>query len=123
MQELYDKYGPSSANPGLEILAFPCNNFGKQEPGTNSQILEFARGKGASFPVLGKLECENGDATHPFFVFLKQSIPNGLLGQGLKWNFTKFLCNKDGIPVKRFGPIQNPMSFEGDIAALINDEK
>lgn len=118
LQQLYEKL-----NADLEILAFPCNNFGSQEPGTNEVILQFAKSKGATFPILGKLECENGASTHPLFQFLRESIPNGILGQGLKWNFTKFLCDKDGVPVKRYGPVDSPLSFEKAIIALIDKEK
>lgn len=67
---------------GLEILAFPCNNFGAQEPGTNAEVLKFAEGKGATFPILGKLECENGDSTHALYKYLKTALPSGWLGQG-----------------------------------------
>jgi glutathione peroxidase-family protein len=115
MQELYQKH----ASNGLEILAFPCNNFGKQEPGTNDEVLAFAQKKGATFPVFGKLECENGDITHPLYQYLRGSLDNGLYGQGLKWNFTKFLCNAEGVPIKRYSPAQSPMSFEADILELL----
>mmetsp|Transcript_6322 Transcript_6322/g.10544 ORF Transcript_6322/g.10544 Transcript_6322/m.10544 type:complete len:127 (-) Transcript_6322:213-593(-) len=116
MQVLYEKYSPA----GFEILAFPCNNFGSQEPGTNAEILAFAQGKGATFPILGKLECENGGSTHPIYQFLKQDVSGGVLGQALKWNFTKFLCDAEGIPVKRYNPQQSPLSFEADIQAILD---
>lgn len=108
---------------GLEILAFPCNNFGKQEPGTNEEIKKFAQLKGAEYPVFGKLECENGDITHPLYVFLKESVSGGLLGDGLKWNFAKFLCDQNGTPVKRYFPPQSPLSIEQDILDLIAADK
>lgn len=104
---------------GFEVLAFPCNNFGQQEPGTNEEILAYARNKGATFPVFGKLECENGDITHPLYKYLRASVSGGMLGQALKWNYTKFLCDAAGVPVKRYGPMQNPLSFEQDIAELL----
>jgi glutathione peroxidase-family protein len=66
----------------LEILAFPCNNFGGQEPGTNEEIQSFAISKGAKFPVLGKVECDNGDKTIPLYQFLKEAVPGGILGNG-----------------------------------------
>jgi len=117
---LYQKYGPNSTSENkLEILAFPCNNFGAQEPGTNDEILKFATDKGATFPILGKLECDKGDATHPVYAYLK-SKKTGLLGETLIWNFAKFLCDKDGVPVARFGPKSNPLSFEKDIVDLLN---
>lgn len=115
---LYEKYGDD-----LEILAFPCNNFGAQEPGTNAEIVQFAKGKGATFPILGKVDCENGDKTVPVFMFLRASIPNGIFGQGLKWNFCKFLCDKNGIPVKRYMPITNPLGIESDIQEMIKSAK
>jgi len=115
LQILYSKYGTT----GLEILAFPCNNFGSQEPGANAEVLEFAKGKGATFPILGKLECENGAKTAPLYEFLKQDLSGGVLGQTLKWNFTKFLCDAEGVPVKRFGPQESPLSFESHIKALL----
>jgi glutathione peroxidase len=118
MQELYEKY-----NGDLEILAFPCNNFAGQEPGTNAEIVEFARKKGATFPIFGKIECESGEATVPLYKFLRSSLDNWIWGQGLKWNFTKFLCDKDGKPVKRYGPHLSPLSFEGDIKSIIEQAK
>jgi glutathione peroxidase len=84
LQQLYEKH---SAN--LEILGFPCNNFGRQEPGTNSEIAAFAAGKGATFPILGKLECENGEQTAPLYQFLRNSLYAGVLGQ-CKFSFISF---------------------------------
>ncbi len=104
----------------MEILAFPCNNFGKQEPGTNEEISEFAKSKGATFPILGKIECENGDETHPFYKYLKASLDNGVMGPTLKWNFSKFLCDADGKPIKRYAPVSGPLSFEKDVLELLN---
>ncbi len=75
--------------------------------------------KHASFPVLGKLECDNKDLTHPLYKFLKSSIDGGILGQGLKWNFAKFLCDANGVPVKRYLPINSPFSLEKDIVDLL----
>lgn len=104
---------------GLEILAFPCNNFGNQEPGSNEVIKTFAEARGAKYPVFGKLQCDNGDSTHPLYQFLKGSLPNGLLGNGLKWNFAKFLCDKDGVPLKRYFPVSSPLSIVPDIEELL----
>jgi glutathione peroxidase len=110
----------SGSSQGLEILAFPCNNFGAQEPASNNDILSFAREtKHATFPVLGKLECDNGDKTHPLYKFLKSSLSGGILGNGLKWNFAKFLCDENGVPIKRFLPIANPISIEKDIVDVL----
>lgn len=113
LQSLYSSY----SSEGLEILGFPCNRFGEQEPGTNDEIESFARGKGATFPMLGKIDCgsEQG-VSHPLFLFL---TANG----AIKWNFTKFLCNAEGVPVARFGPTQNPLSFEGDIKKILENSK
>lgn len=108
-----------NSKSGLEILAFPCNNFGGQEPGTNAEIQEFAKSKGATFPVLGKIECDNGEQTDPLYKYLKASLPNGIIGQGLKWNFAKFLCNSEGVPVKRYLPTTSPLGIEADIQELL----
>jgi glutathione peroxidase len=115
MQLLYDRYH----DLGLEILAFPCNNFGQQEPGPNVEIVKTARDKGATFPILGKLECEAGDKTAPIFTFLKDNSEAGLLGKPLRWNFTKFLCDANGKPTHRFGPQDAPLSFEPTIVKLL----
>ena len=115
---MYEKYSSD-----LEILAFPCNNFGTHEPKTNAEILELAKKKGATFPVFAKLDCQNGDKTLPLFKFLRGSLDNWIWGQSLKWNFSKFLCDKDGKPVSRYGPHQSPLSFEADIKALIEKAK
>jgi glutathione peroxidase len=117
LQELYSRHQAA----GLEILAFPCNRFGAQEPGTNEQILEFARGKGATFPIMGKLDCGSDPTSHPLFLFLTTKMGSGILGGSIKWNFTKFLCDKDGIPVKRYGPPESPLSFEKDIVAMLSE--
>ena len=117
LQTLYGKY----QSRGLEILAFPCNNFGSQEPGTNEEIQQFATSKSATFPVLGKLECSNNDKTHPLFAYLKDAVSGGVLGNSLKWNFTKFLCDSKGIPHKRFGPQDSPLTFEKDIKLMLEE--
>lgn len=116
LQELYQKYNTPD---GLEILAFPCNNFGAQEPGTNAEVQEFAKRKGATFPILGKVECENGTQTHPLFQYIKDVLPGGLLGTALKWNFSKILCNKYGEPIQRYLPTTNPLAIENDIKTLL----
>jgi len=113
MQILYSKY----AEKGFEILAFPCNQFGGQEPGTNEQIKEFARSKGATFKMFDKIDV-NGKTAHPLFLYLRKEL-KGTLGSSVKWNFTKFLCDRNGKPIKRFGPPTKPMSFEQDIVELL----
>lgn len=106
------------SSEGLEIFAFPCNNFGSQEPGTNDEILQFASEKGAKYPVFGKLQCEAGDKTHPLYQYLTSSV-SSMIGSGLKWNFAKFLCDSQGIPVKRYLPVNSPLSIESDIVQLL----
>ncbi|CAO2819895.1 unnamed protein product [Amaranthus hypochondriacus] len=114
MAQLYEKY----KDKGLEILAFPCNQFGNQEPGSNEEIMEFActRFK-AEYPIFDKVEV-NGSNAAPIYKFLKSS-KGGLLGDGIKWNFTKFLVNKDGKVVDRYAPTTSPSSIEKDIKKLL----
>lgn len=104
---------------GLEILAFPCNDFLSQEPGTNEEVLAYVQSKNVTFPVLGKLACERGSASHPLYCYLKNTVGGGILGKQLKWNFTKFLCDANGVPVKRAGPTDSPLTMEKDIVALL----
>lgn len=109
LQSLYS----SHSSEGLEILGFPCNRFGGQEPGSNEEIDAFAKDKGATFPLMGKIDCgSEQEVSHPLFLFL---TANG----AIKWNFTKFLCDSEGVPVSRYGPTQNPLSFEDDIKRLL----
>ena len=102
-------------------MAFPCDNFGGQEPDTNDVIELFAASKGANYPVFGKLECESKDAnqTHPLYRYLKSTVSGGMLGQGMKWNFAKFLCDAEGVPLKRYLPITSPTAIEKDIQELL----
>ncbi|WP_341305116.1 glutathione peroxidase [Pseudomonas sp. TMP25] len=104
---------------GLVVLGFPCNQFGKQEPGDEGAISEFCElNFGVSFPLFKKVDV-NGDAAHPLFVNLKKSAP-GLLGsQGIKWNFTKFLLSADGQVIKRFAPTTKPEDMTAEIEALL----
>ncbi|CAN1300823.1 Probable phospholipid hydroperoxide glutathione peroxidase [Linum perenne] len=111
LTELYKKY----KDQGLEILAFPCNQFGSQEPGNNEQIMEFActRFK-AEYPIFDKTLVQvdvNGSNAAPIYKFLKAS-KGGLFGDGIKWNFAKFLINKEGQVVDRYAPTTSPLSFE-----------
>lgn len=69
--------------------------------------------------MLGKLQCDNGAKTHPLFVYLKNSLSGGIFGSGLKWNFAKFLCDANGLPIKRYLPITSPWSMEKDIVELL----
>ncbi len=115
LEILYKKY----KDKGLMILGFPCNQFADQEPGNDEEIQSFCKiNYGVSFPIFSKIDV-NGKNVHPLFKFLKSSLP-GLLGSKIiKWNFTKFLINREGKPVKRFGPQEVPESFEKDIQALL----
>lgn len=114
LTELYEKY----KTKGLEILAFPCNQFGNQEPGSNEEIMQFActRFK-AEFPIFDKVDV-NGDSAAPIYKFLKSS-KGGLFGDGIKWNFAKFLVDKDGNVVDRYAPTTSPASIEKDIKKLL----
>jgi len=109
----------NNKDKGFEILAFPCNQFGKQEPGTNEEIKKFAASKGATFKMFDKVEV-NGKNAHPFFLYLRKEL-KGTLGSSIKWNFTKFLCNRLGKPVKRYSPPSKPLSFESDILQLLKE--
>jgi len=111
---LYNKY----QSQGFEVLAFPCNQFGAQEPGTEAEIKEFAQGKyGAKFPLFSKIDV-NGPNTHPLYEYLK-GVKGGLLPD-IKWNFGKFLVGKDGKVVERYAPTDSPSSiFEKDIKPLL----
>jgi len=103
LEEIYRKY----RDKGFVVLGFPCNQFGNQEPGDEASI---ARGclvnYGVSFPVFSKVDV-NGKNAHPIFRYLKKEL-SGFLGNGIKWNFTKFLIDTNGKPVKRFGPSVKP---------------
>uniref|UniRef100_A0A0L8GSX8 Glutathione peroxidase n=1 Tax=Octopus bimaculoides TaxID=37653 RepID=A0A0L8GSX8_OCTBM len=104
LEELYQKYSESK---GLRILAFPCNQFASQEPGTNEEIKDFVSKKyQVSFDMFSKIDV-NGKSAHPLWIFLKKEQP-GFLTDGIKWNLTKFLINKEGVPVKRYGPKTAP---------------
>lgn len=115
LEALYNQY----KDRGLAILGFPCNQFGKQEPGSDEDIQEFCKlNFGVSFPVYAKLDV-NGPSAHPLFVELKKRSP-GLLGtEGIKWNFTKFLISKDGQQVNRYAPKDSPESLQTEIERML----
>lgn len=103
LEELYKTY----ASRGFVILGFPCNQFGNQEPGSADEIGHFCQvNYGVSFPMFAKIDV-NGPDTHPLFRFLKKAKP-GLMGQAIRWNFTKFLVGRDGKPIRRFSPTTTP---------------
>lgn len=101
----------------LEVLAFPCNQFGSQDPGTDSEIKSFAQKKGFTGPMFAKSDV-NGPNELPLFKFLKAK-QGGLLTSDIKWNFTKFLVDKNGNVVKRYASTSAPNDIEADIKALI----
>ncbi len=104
---------------GVEVLGFPCNQFGKQEPGSADEIGSFCeRNYGVTFPLFAKIDV-NGDAAHPLFAHLKEKAP-GLLGsKAIKWNFTKFLVKKDGKVFARYAPTTKPEEMMADIEKLL----
>ncbi|CAB1452697.1 unnamed protein product [Pleuronectes platessa] len=109
----------SYAEKGLRILGFPCNQFGGQEPGTESEIKEFARGYNAEFDLFSKIDV-NGDNAHPLWKWMKaQPKGKGTLGNNIKWNFTKFLINKEGQVVKRYSTMDNPVVVEKDLPSYL----
>lgn len=110
LEALYKEY----KDQGLEILGFPCNQFGAQEPGSADEIGEFCQiNYGVSFKMFEKIDV-NGANTHPIFKFLKEE-KGGILGDDIKWNFTKFLIGKDGNVIKRFAPITVPADLKDDV--------
>jgi glutathione peroxidase len=111
LQRLYDKY----QNQGLEILAFPCNQFAEEEKGSNEEIAEFCElNYKVSFPLFSKINV-NGEKAEPLFKFLKDAAKGFMGTTSVKWNFSKFLISKKGKVVKRFGSLDAPESFENDI--------
>lgn len=114
LEKMYETY----RDQGLEILGFPCNQFGKQDPGSNDEIQEFCQlNYGVSFPMFGKVEV-NGAGADPLYKHLKDEAP-GLLGGRIKWNFTKFLVDSSGKVVKRYAPTAKPEDIEKDVKALL----
>jgi len=110
LQELYETY----RDRGLEILAFPCNQFANQEPGSEEEIQKFCETQyNVTFPLFSKVKVKGPDA-HPLFKYLTESAP-GMLGKEIKWNFTKFLVNRRGEVVKRYAPQTSPWRIARDI--------
>ncbi|MDI1258112.1 glutathione peroxidase [Aquabacterium sp.] len=103
------------ADQGLTVLGFPCNQFGGQDPGANTEIASFCQlNYGVSFPVMAKIDV-NGAEAHPLYQWLTREAP-GILGtKSIKWNFTKFLVNRDGVVLGRYAPTDTPKSLRDDI--------
>ena len=115
LEELHLKY----KDDGLVVMAFPCDQFGHQEPGNDTEIATFCqRNFGVTFPLMAKIEV-NGPGTHPIFKFLKRKAP-GFLMSRIKWNFTKFLISRDGTKVKRFAPFTPPHKLERAIQGALH---
>jgi glutathione peroxidase len=115
LEALYEKMH----NRGLEVLGFPCNQFGAQEPGTEKEIEAFCElNYGVSFPMFAKIEVNGGEAA-PLYKYLKKEKP-GLLGsEAIKWNFTKFLVDRSGSVLHRYAPRTTPEAVENDIRAVL----
>ncbi len=115
LQELYEQY----KDQDFVVLGFPSNQFGAQEPGSEDEIAQFCElNYGVSFPMFAKVEVK-GDQAHPLFTYLSEKAP-GILGtKQIKWNFTKFLINKQGEVVGRFAPNTNPLSLKKEIESLL----
>jgi len=114
LEALYEKF----EGDGLAILGFPCNQFGRQEPGSEAEIGQFCqKNYGVTFPMFAKIEV-NGAHAHPLYKYLKDAKP-GLMGsEAIKWNFTKFLIGRDGEPVARYAPQTKPEELEAPIRKL-----
>lgn len=111
LEALYEKYRAK----GFVVLGFPCNQFGGQEPGSESEIKTFCETKfGIKFPMFSKVDV-NGAQTHPLFAWLKSASPGILNTEAIKWNFTKFLIGRDGTTVERFAPQTTPESLSPSI--------
>jgi len=115
LQKLYDVY----KEQGLEILAFPCNQFGEQEKGDGEEIKNFCeKNYSITFPIFEKVEV-NGNDAHPIFKFIKEQKKGFMGTESIKWNFSKFLINKNGKVVKRYGSLDVPENLEKDIKQLL----
>lgn len=114
LQALYEQY----KDKGFVILGFPCNQFGGQEPGDEDQIAKgCVANYGVTFPMFAKVDV-NGDNAHPIFKFLKSHL-KGFLNENIKWNFTKFLIDQNGIPVKRYGSMDKADKIERELVKLL----
>jgi glutathione peroxidase len=115
LQSLYRKFHQR----GFSVLGFPCDQFGQQEPGDEDEIKRFCtQTYDVTFPMFAKIEV-NGAHTHPLYQYLKQQQPGILRSQAIKWNFTKFLIDRQGLVLRRYGSVDKPESIEPDVAALL----
>ena len=115
LESLHQTYGER----GFSVLAFPCNQFGGQEPGSEEEIQSFCDlNYQTSFPLFSKIEV-NGAASHPLYTHLKEQAPGVLGSKRIKWNFTKFLVNREGEVVTRYSPSTKPEAIARDIEALL----
>lgn len=115
LEALWQKYHER----GLVVLGFPCNQFGSQEPGDEATIANFCSSKfNVSFPLFAKVDV-NGETAHPLWQHLKKAAPGVLGSEKIKWNFTKFLVNREGQVVKRYGSITKPEQISADIERLL----
>ena len=106
---------------GLVVLGFPCNQFGKQEPGSADEIASFCSlNYGVTFPLFAKIDV-NGEHAHPLYQYLRKAAPGVLGTEAIKWNFTKFLVRKDGTVYRRYAPMTDPKDIAGDIARLLTE--
>jgi glutathione peroxidase len=115
LQELYSKY----SDKGFVILGFPCNQFGQQEPGTANDIQSFCETRfGVTFPLFQKIDV-NGANAHPLYKYLTHAAPGILGSEAIKWNFTKFLVDRNGKVVKRYASMAKPEDIEKDVQSLL----
>ncbi len=115
LEALYRRF----AEKGLVVLGFPCNQFGAQEPASEAEIVKFCSANyDVSFPMFAKIEV-NGENAHPLYRLLKHAAPGILGSEAIKWNFTKFLIDREGRVVKRFAPNDTPQAIAEDIEALL----
>lgn len=118
LEELNQKY----KDKGLVIIGFPCNQFGQQDPGTDDEIIDFCQvNYGVTFQMMKKIEV-NGENASPIYTFLKEKTKN-ILGEDIKWNFTKFLISADGKKIKRYAPTVKPSRLEKEIEEMIKNAK
>lgn len=118
LQELHDRYG----DKGLTILAFPCNQFGGQEPGSDSEVLQFcSTNYGVTFPVMSKVQV-NGAEADPIYEYLKKQSPGVLGSESIKWNFTKFLVDPQGNVITRYASTTSPSDIAKDIEKLLSSQ-